>query len=212
MFQWCNKNLVDRWGRPALLWKIILFCLYFEVCCLTMLWAPVRYLMVSIEIVSIEWEGGWAIRWRDNITKYVVQTQHSVYHIKYFLYNRYFLACSDKDKWQYTTSPTPHPPTIWCPMPLPPSCLVQQPLGLVRTCWNVPALSFTRIKIALIVLRENAAPGSDLTLPGQIIVYSLPGIRDYQSSCAAKQLEILLNLQKHNWFCSTKIYPDIASC
>ena len=106
MFQWCNKNLVDRWGRPALLWKIILFCLYFEVCCLTMLWAPVRYLMVSIEIVSIEWEGGWAIRWRDNITKYVVQTQHSVYHIKYFLYNRHFLACSDKDKWQYTTSPT----------------------------------------------------------------------------------------------------------
>ena len=134
MFQWCNKNLVESWGRPALLWKIILFCLYFEVCCLTMLWAPVRYLMVSIEIVSIEWEGGWAIRWRDNITKYVVQTQHSVYHIKYFLYNRYFLACSDKDKWQYTTSPTHHPP------PYGVRCLCRHPVwSSSHWVWSEPA-------------------------------------------------------------------------
>ena len=211
MFQCCNKNLLYRWGRPALLWKMILFCLYFEVCCLTMLWAPVRYLMVSIEIVSIEWEGGWAraIRWCDNITKYVVCI------ISNISIHQVFLGLL----WQrqVTVEHHPHPPTpptIWCPL----SCLcrhpvwVQQPLGLVRTCWNVPSLSFTRIKIALIVSRENAAPSSDLTLPGQIIVYSLPGIRDYQGSCAAKQWEILLNLQKHNWFCSTKIYPDIASC
>ena len=207
MFQWCNKNLVDRWGRPALLWKIILFCLYFEVCCLTMLWAPVRYLMVSIEIVSIEWEGGWAIRWCDNITKYVVQTHSQYVSYQIFSIQQVFLGrLCDK----VTVHHHPHPPPygVQC-LSLPPSCLVQQPVGLVRTCWNVPALSFTRIKIALIVLRENAAPGSDLTLPGQIIVYSLPGIRDYQGSCAAKQWEILLNLQKHNWFCSTTTFLQI---
>ena len=136
-----------------------------------------------------------------------------MYHIKYF----YTPGISWPALTKISDSRAPPPPpdtphhmvsTVQCLCRHP--VWVQQPLGLVRTCWNVPSLSFTRIKIALIVSRENAAPSSDLTLPGQIIVYSLPGIRDYQGSCAAKQLEILLNLQIHNWFCSTKISPDIA--
>ena len=113
MFQfYSNKNLLYRLGRPALLWKMILFCLYFEVCRLTMLWAPVRYLMVSIEIVSIEWEGGWAIRWCDNITKYVVQTQ-PVCIISNIFYTT-GISWPGLTKLSDSRAPPP-PPTIWCP-------------------------------------------------------------------------------------------------
>ena len=59
-------------SAAAWLWKMILFCLYFEICWLAKVRSPAQYLMVSIEIVSIEWGGGSAIRWCDNITKYVV--------------------------------------------------------------------------------------------------------------------------------------------
>ena len=139
---------------------MILFCLYFEIFGFTKLWAPVQYLMVSIEIVSIEWEGGSAIRWCDNITKYVVCIISNISIQQVFL-GPALTKTSD-------TGP-PHP----LPPPYGVQCLCRhpvwllQPPGLVRTRWNVPvSLSLTRFKIALIVCWKICGPWLGFNPPG----------------------------------------------